>query len=143
MRWTGEAISLFLFLGVLNVAAAQESKATADQGTNEFYGMKLVLVPGAGTKDGNVGQSEETWVNTNNHAVTAAWKVKAKDGTTKVQSEVFSAKEQRPVVFPDGTVSARMFLAYKDDMERWRQQNIEDFKYGGGKEKLEGEDSLN
>jgi 1-acyl-sn-glycerol-3-phosphate acyltransferase len=69
--------------------------------------------------------------------------VKEKNGTVKVQSEVFKAKEQRLVVFPDGTVSARIFLAYKDDNEQWRQQNIEDFKHGGGKGKLEGEDSLN
>lgn len=69
--------------------------------------------------------------------------MKEKNGTVKVQSEVFKAKEQRLVVFPDGTVSARIFLAYKDDNEQWRQQNIEDFKHGGGKGKLEGEDSLN
>ena len=143
MRWTSVAVSLFLSLGALTVALAQESKPLADEKTNELYGMKMVLVPGGDTNDAKVGQVREAWVNMNNHAVTAAWKVKGKDGKVTVQSEVFSAKEQRLVIFPDGAVSARIFLAYKDDNERWRQQNTEDFKHGGGKEKIQDEDSLN
>jgi hypothetical protein len=54
MRWTSLAISLFIFVSVLNVAAAQGSNAIADERTNELYGMKLVF-PGAGGNDGNVG----------------------------------------------------------------------------------------
>jgi len=142
MRWTSVAVSLFLLLGVLDVAVAQESKSLADEKTNELYGMKMVSIPGADTKNAIVGQRREAWVNMNDHAVTAAWKVKGKDGKVAVQSEVFGAKEQRFVVFPKDTVSARIFLAYKDDDERWRQQNHEDWTHGG-REQIEQEDKLN
>lgn len=144
MRWTSVIVSLFLSLGVLHLASAQSDSSSAAKGSAaeriELYGMKLVATPAT---DASAGQRQETWVNTKNHAVTAVWKLKTKDGKQGVQSEIFKAKEQRTVTFPKETVAARLFLAYKDDNEKWLQQNREDFKYGGGEEKVEQEDSTN
>jgi hypothetical protein len=145
MRWTSVTISLLLSLGVLHLASAQSDSSSAAKGgaverTDELYGMKLVSIP---LNDASAGQWEEIWVNTNTHTVTAVWKLKAKDGKPSEKREVFKAKEQRTVTFPKGAVAARIFLAYKDDDEKWLQQNREDFKHGGGKEKIEQEDTTN